>query len=173
MVIETERLILKEFDTGDSEFILRLLNTPGWLKYVGTRNISTLEDAEAYITGKLMPGYKDLGFGFYLVQLKDSLEKIGMCGLTKRETLDDADIGFAFLPEFEGKGYAFEAASASVQFAKNTLGLNQLAAITVPINKPSIRLLEKLGMKYDKTVNLPDDNETLMYFKMDLRENNE
>lgn len=169
IILETERLTLREFTKGDAEFIYKLLNSEGWLKYIGTRNINTTADAEKYITEKLMPGYEKNGFGFYMTELKDNAglkdnTPIGMCGLVKREALEDIDIGFALLPENEGKGYAYEAASATMDYAKNVLGLKKIAGITVAYNKPSIRLLEKIGLTFDKMINMPDDKEELMYF---------
>lgn len=155
--------MLREFTEDDAEFICKLLNSEGWLKYIGTRNINTSSDAEKYISEKLMPGYEKNGFGFYMAELKDNTP-IGMCGLIKREALEDIDIGFALLPEYEGKGYAYEAASATMDYAKNVLGLKKIAGITVPYNKPSIRLLEKIGLSFDKMINMPDDKEELMYF---------
>lgn len=164
IIIETERLVLKELETDDAEFIFRLLNSPGWLKYIGTRNINSLEDAGSYITNKLVQGYKDNGFGFYLAQIKSTNEKTGMCGLVKREGLDNIDIGFAFLPEYEGKGYAFEAASAVMDYAKDTLKIKQIAAITLPYNTGSIKVLEKLGMSFVKNIKLPNDSDELMLY---------
>lgn len=164
IIIETERLTMRKFTDDDAEFIYRLLNTEGWLKYIGTRNINSPDDARVYITDKLMAGYERNGFGFYMMELKENGKPVGMCGLTKREALDDADIGFALLPEYEGNGYAFEAASASMEYAEKVLGLKTISGITVEYNKPSIKLLERIGLTFDKKVNLPDDNEELMYF---------
>jgi RimJ/RimL family protein N-acetyltransferase len=163
-VIETERLILTEFKDEDADFIIRLLNSPGWLKYIGTRNIQTTEDARSYISEKLAPSYQNNGFGFYLVSTRSGNEPVGMCGLIKREGLEDVDIGFALLPEHEGKGYAYEAASATMTYAKDILKLKRIAAITVPYNKASVKLLEKIGLKFDKMINMTDDKEELMYF---------
>lgn len=163
-VLETQRLILKKFTDDDAELIFSLLNSPGWLKYIGNRNIKTPDDAKNYITEKLQPGYQKYGFGFYLAQIKDTNEKIGMCGLVKRESLDDIDIGFALLPEFEGNGYALEAASAVMDYAKETLKIKQIAAITLPYNTGSIKVLEKLGMSFVKNIRLPNDNDELMLY---------
>ncbi len=167
-ILETERLILKEFSSEDREFIQELLNTPGWLKYIGTRSINTTEDAINYIKNRIQKSYSETGFGFYLMILKSSGAKAGMCGLVKRESLDDIDIGFALLPQFEGNGYAFEASEGVMKFAKDNLNLKKLAAITVPYNTPSIKLLEKLGMKFEKEINLPGDPETLMLYSKEL-----
>ncbi len=163
-VLETPRLILRKFTLKDGEFIFRLLNSPGWLKNIGSRNISSKADAEKYISEKLEPHYERSGFGFYLMEIKQTGESAGMCGLVKREGLDDVDIGFALLPEYEGKGYAFEASEAVMKYAQNVLKILKLAAITIPQNKGSIKLLEKLGMKFEKMIFMPDDKEELMLF---------
>lgn len=164
LVLETPRLILRKFTLKDGEFIFRLLNSPGWLKNIGSRNIGSKADAERYITNKLLPPYEISGFGFYRMELKQTGESAGMCGLVKREGLDDVDIGFALLPEYEGKGYAIEAAKAVMEFAKHELKLDRLAAITIQQNKGSINLLEKLGMEFEKMIKLPGDEEELMLF---------
>ena len=121
-----------------------------------------------YIETKLQKGYRESGFGFYLVELKATGVKTGMCGLVKREGLDDVDIGFALLPQYENKGYAYESSMAVIQYAKNKLKINKLAAITMPSNLTSVKLLEKLGMKFDKKISLPGDPEELFLYKMEL-----
>lgn len=167
-IMETERLRLREFDSTDGELIFALLNSPGWLKYIGSRSISTIDDAVNYIDTKLRKSYRESGFGFYLVELKASGEKAGMCGLVKRDGLDDVDIGFALLPEFENKGYAYESSQCVINYAVKKLNINKLAAITLPNNLPSIKLLEKLGMKFDKKINIPGDPEELLLYTMEL-----
>lgn len=167
-IIETERLRLREFDSTDGELIFELLNSQGWLKYIGSRSIATIDDAVNYIETKLQKGYRESGFGFYLVELKATGVKTGMCGLVKREGLDDVDIGFALLPQYENKGYAYESSMAVIQYAKNKLKINKLAAITMPSNLTSVKLLEKLGMKFDKKISLPGDPEELFLYKMEL-----
>ena len=167
-IIETERLRLREFDSTDGELIFELLNSQGWLKYIGSRSIATIDDAVNYIETKLQKGYRESGFGFYLVELKATGVKTGMCGLVKREGLDDVDIGFALLPQYENKGYAYESSMAVIQYAKNKLKINKLAAITMPSNFTSVKLLEKLGMKFDKKISLPGDPEELFLYKMEL-----
>ena len=167
-IIETERLRLREFNSTDGELIFELLNSQGWLKYIGSRSIATIEDAVNYIETKLQKGYRESGFGFYLVELKATGVKTGMCGLVKREGLDDVDIGFALLPQYENKGYAYESSMAVIQYAKNKLKINKLAAITMPSNLTSVKLIEKLGMKFDKKISLPGDPEELFLYKMEL-----
>ncbi|MBE2225813.1 MAG: GNAT family N-acetyltransferase [Ignavibacteria bacterium] len=167
-IIETERLRLREFSSSDSEMVFNLLNSPGWIKFIGSRSILNLDDAANYIETKIRKGYIESGFGFYLIELKSTGEKIGMSGLVKREALEDTDIGFALLPEYENMGYAFESTAAVVIFAKEKLKLSKLAAITVPYNTASIKLLEKLGMKFDKKINMPGDPEDLLLYSMEL-----
>ena len=164
IVLETERLILREYTTDDAPFIYELLNSPGWLKYVGTRGIAGLPEAEKYITDMMMPGYEKNGFGLYMMELKGDGTGIGMCGLIKRDTLDDVDIGFAILPEYEGKGYTSEAAVATMEYAENTLNLKKIVGITVPYNTGSIKVMEKTGMKFERMIKLPNDPEELMLF---------
>lgn len=168
IVIETPRLILREFTVDDGEFILELLNSPGWLKNIGSRSIKTKEDAINYIENRIRKSYTDSGFGFYIMILKTDNSKTGMCGLVKRQSLEDIDIGFALLPQYENNGYAFEAAEAVMIYAKDQLDLKKLAAITIPNNNSSIKLLEKLGMKFKKTIKLTNDPEELMLFYKDL-----
>src|SRR5688572_13489165 len=157
-VIETERLILREFTTADAAFLLELLNAPNWLQFIGDRGVRTKKDAVTYILQKFIDSYKRLGFGFYLTQLKQEDVPIGMCGIIKRDYLEDVDIGFAFLPAFTGKGYAFEAASATLAFAKKQYNLNRIVAVTDADNLSSINLLKKLGMQYEKMVSWPEKN---------------
>lgn len=168
IILETERLILSEFDSDDCGMIFDLLNSPGWLKYIGTRNINSLSDAEEYINSRLKKGYEESGYGFYLVTVKATGEKAGMCGLVKRAGLDNTDLGFALLPEFENKGYAFESASAVIKYAGEILHMKQLDAITVPYNLPSIKLLEKLGLQLVKKINIPGDTEELLLYSIKL-----
>lgn len=166
--LETERLILRKFTTGDAPFVLTLLNTPDWIQFIGDRGVKTLEDAEQYILNKFISSYETLGFGLYLMELKDEGTSIGTCGLIKRDVLEDVDIGFAMLPVYAGKGYAYEAATAIMDFAKETLKLPRLVAITLQQNSNSIRLLEKLGMSYNRMIRIPMEAEELKLFYIDF-----
>jgi [ribosomal protein S5]-alanine N-acetyltransferase len=147
-ILETDRLILRAFDTADAGFIIRLLNTEGWLKYIGNRNVNTKEEALAYLENVPFKSYKENGFGLWAVVLKSSGEPVGMCGLIKRAELEGIDIGFAFLPGFTGTGLAFEIAEAVMNYAFQHLQLPSVLAITLPDNASSIKLLKKLGMQY-------------------------
>ncbi len=167
-VAETERLRIRRFETGDAPFILALLNTPGWLQFIGDKHITTLNDAENYIISGPVKSYKKFGFGLNLVSLKHNHTPIGMCGLIQRAELDDIDIGFAFLPEHSGRGYALESAEAMIRYAKENLKTARLVAITLPQNTSCIRLLGKAGMQFEKTVRFPGETEELMLFSRNL-----
>ncbi len=163
-IIETERLILREFTFDDTKFILDLLNSPGWLEFIGDRNVKTENDAKEYLQNGPMKSYSENGFGLSMVELKSTKIPIGMCGILRRDSLEHPDIGFAFLPEFTGKGYAFEIANATIAFAKNKLKIKTIHAITLPRNKTSIKLLTKIGMKFVKPIFLPNDKDELMLY---------
>lgn len=165
---ETERLILRPMTGDDAGFILELLNEPSFIRNIGDRKIRTLEGAKAYITEGPVASYARNGFGLYLVELKETHESMGMCGLIRRNTLKDVDIGYAFLPKFWSKGYALEAALAMKQYARESIGLKRLVAVVDPENQPSIRLLERLGMKYERMVRLAMDDIELKLYSMDL-----
>jgi RimJ/RimL family protein N-acetyltransferase len=163
-ILETDRLLLRQLTLNDAPFIIDLVNSPGWLANIGDRHIQTEEQARAYLQQGPLASYKSNGFGLYLIELKNDRGPIGMCGILKRDSLDYPDIGFALMPAFTGKGYAAEIAMATMAFAKNALKLPVVAAIVLPANKASIKLLGKLGMTYRKTVMSPDTNEELMLF---------
>ena len=147
--IETDRLILRELDVADAPLILALLNDPDWLRHIGDRNVRTLGDAEAFIRDRLMAHYREGGFGFWLVVAKADGAAMGLCGLIKRDGLDDIDVGYAFLPAYRGRGLAFEAAEAAVGYARDRLRLKRLVAITSEENIASARLLERLGLRFE------------------------
>ena len=163
-VLETERLTLRWFSTDDAEFILRLLNEPSWLRFIGDKGVRNLEDARNYILTGPMDMYARLGFGLYLTERKSDASPIGICGLIKRDTLEDVDIGFAFLPGFRRQGYGREAAAAVMAHARSAFGLRRLVAITSPDNEASIRLLEKLGLRFEATVSLAGDGHEVSLF---------
>lgn len=166
--LETDRLILRQMNEGDAGFILQLLNEPSFIQNIGDRNVRSLDDARAYILNGAMASYARHGFGLYLVTFRTTGESMGMCGLIKRETLEDVDIGYAFLPKFWSKGFAVEAALAVRQFARQVIGLQRIVAITDPQNLPSIRVLEKIGMKFEKMVRLEEGDIELKLFSLDL-----
>jgi len=163
--IETERLILRQFTIDDAAFVLELVNDPAWLQHIGDRGVRTLADARAYLRKGPLASYARNGFGFNLVELKSTREPIGGCGLIKRETLADVDLGFAFLPQFRGMGYAEEAARATLKHARQVLGFDRIVAVVSPENTRSIGLLRKLGFSYERSLRLtPDDPDEISMF---------
>jgi ribosomal-protein-alanine N-acetyltransferase len=154
-ILETERLVLHEFTVEDAGFMLSLVNSPGWLQYIGDRQVHTTADAEAYLLNGAIKSYHEHGFGFWRVSLKACGNVIGTCGLARREYLDAPDIGYALLPEYESRGYAFEAAFAVQQYAGKVLGVERLLATVVPNNERSISLLKKLGLNFEQVITLP------------------
>jgi RimJ/RimL family protein N-acetyltransferase len=167
-ILETERLILRQLTQDDAEFILVLLNDPSWIQNIGDRNIRTMDDARSYIEKGPVASYSKNGFGLCLVVLKETNESIGMCGLIRRENLEDVDIGYALLPRFWSKGYAVEAARAVKEYAKDVVGLKRMVAIVDPANEGSIRVLEKIGLHYEKMVRLSADDIDLKLFAIDF-----
>lgn len=164
IITETERLILRKLTTDDAPFILDLLNQPSFIQFIGDRGIRTLGDACQYILNGPVASYERHGFGLYLTLLKGGEIPIGICGLIKREALADVDVGFAFLPQFWLKGYAFESASAVVDYGKKTLGIQRIVGITTPDNIGSIRVLEKLGLRFERMVKLSANEPELKLF---------
>ena len=150
IVTQTERLILRRLTADDATFVFELVNDPDWLRYIGDRGIHTLDDARGYIATGPADMIARLGFGLYAVELKDDRTPIGICGLIKRDWLEDVDVGFAFLPAFRGAGYAREAAAATLEYAGGTLGFGHVLAIVSPENHDSVRLLEKLGLTFER-----------------------
>jgi RimJ/RimL family protein N-acetyltransferase len=167
-ILETERLTLRQMTTKDAEFILGLLNEPSFIQNIGDRKVRTVEDACSYILNGPVKSYEKNGFGLYLVVLKETHESIGMCGLIKRDGLEDVDIGYALLPKFWSRGYAVEAARAVKEYAKDAIGLKQIVAIVDPANEDSIRVLEKIGLHYEKMVRLSADDIELKLFAIDF-----
>lgn len=166
-ILETKRLTLRELNVEDAEFILRLLNEPSFLRFIGDKGVRNLDDARKYILNGPVSSYQKHGFGLYLVKLKSTHTPIGMCGLLKRESLPDVDIGFAFVPESWGQGYAFESASAVLVYGKDVLNLRRIVAITDKDNEASGRLLEKLGLRFDRIIKLDRNDETKLFVPAD------
>ena len=163
-VANTERLLLRWFDAGDSAFILELVNEPSWIRYIGDKGVKTIQDAQRYIENGPVEMYQRLGFGRYAVELKENGAPIGICGLIKRDALVDVDLGFAFLPRFWTKGYAMESASAVMSYGRSALGLSRIVAIVSQDNHRSARLLKKLGFRLESSVSLqPDGDELKLY----------
>lgn len=168
-VLATERLHLRQLHEGDADFIFRLLNDPSWLRHIGDRGVRSVEDARRYIAEGPVAMYVKLGFGLFLVERRSDGASMGLCGLLKRDGLDDVDIGFAFFPEFGGQGYALEAARATLDYGFRQHGLQRIVAITAQGNAASIRLLEKLGLSFERMIALPGKpDEILRLHAIDL-----
>jgi RimJ/RimL family protein N-acetyltransferase len=166
-ILETERLILRKLAIDDAEFIRELLNEPAFLQNIGDRGVRTIEDARRYILDGPVASYARFGFGMYRVGLKSEDVPIGICGLVKREVLEDVDIGFAFLSRHWLKGYAFESASAVMTYAKEVLRIERIVAVVAPHNEASMNVLRKLGLKLAGTVRLPGHDEDDKLFTPD------
>jgi len=163
-VLATDRLALRRFTTDDAEFVLDLLNDPSFLRHIGDKGVRTRADAVRYVQAGPIASYERFGFGLYRVDLKESGMPIGMCGLLKRDWLADVDIGFAFLPRFWAKGYAFEAASSVLANAHDALGLKRVVAITSPDNVASMGLLAKLGFRFEGMARASDKEAEVKVF---------
>ena len=154
VVCETDRLVIRFFNINDAEFIVQLLNEESFIRCIGDKNVRTNTDAINYLTNGPILSYQEHGFGINLVELKETGKPIGTCGLLKREALGFPDLGYAFLPEFWGKGYALEAADAILKKEIITHSLNTVLAVTFPANLSSNSLLKKIGFTLKGTMEL-------------------
>jgi len=168
VVFETGRLVLRRLTVDDSPFILRLLNEPSFLQHIGDRGVRSLADAKQYILSGPISSYERHGFGLFLVELKDGGDPIGICGLLKRDALDDVDVGFAFVPESWSKGYAYESVVGALAYARDAHHLKRIVAITSPENAASINLLVKLGFDFDRMVLMPGEKAEAKLFARNL-----
>jgi ribosomal-protein-alanine N-acetyltransferase len=166
MILATERLALRKLALADAEFIIALVNDPAWLRNIGDRNVHCIADAERYLTNGPMSLYEKLGVGLWAVVLRETSQCIGMCGLIKRDALEDFDLGFAFLPVYRGQGYAMESASGVLRYAQEVMRLPRLAAIVNRENEPSIRLLQKLGFMLTGELQLPGESEQVNHYHL-------
>lgn len=163
-ILETERLVIRKLSAADAEFIVELLNQPSFLRYIGDKGVRNNVDAVQYIQTGPLASYERFGFGLYLVELKETAVPIGICGLLKRDSLPDVDVGFAFLPAYWSQGYALESAAAVMNYGKEVLGLRRIVAITSPDNDASIRLLEKIGLRFEGMIKLSSDQSEVRLF---------
>lgn len=163
-VIESSRLNLRELNVQDASFILQLLNEPAFLRFIGDKGVRTLADAGEYILKGPVDSYHRHGFGLYLAALRQCATPIGICGLVKRETLADVDIGFAFLQAHWSQGYATESAAAVLAHGRQRLGIKRIVAITAPENTASIAVVERIGLAFQGWVKLTDDGPSLKLF---------
>jgi RimJ/RimL family protein N-acetyltransferase len=166
-VLETERLRLRRLREDDAAFILELVNEPAWLRFIGDKGVRTLDDARAYLEKGPLASYERFGFGLYLVELKASGTAVGICGLIRRDTLSDVDLGFAFLSRFHGNGYARESAAAALEYGRDALGLDRIVAITLPENHASIRVLERVGFALERRIMMSGDSEEIALYASD------
>jgi RimJ/RimL family protein N-acetyltransferase len=163
-VAETPRLVLRRLEERDAPFILELLNDPDWLRHIGDKGVRDLDGARRYIADGPVAMYAKHGFGLFLVGRKPSGAPMGLCGLIRRDGLEDVDVGYAFLPRFRGCGYAEEAAAEMVRFARDRVGLARLVAITGPENERSVRVLEKLGFAFERMIRLTPESREVRLF---------
>jgi ribosomal-protein-alanine N-acetyltransferase len=164
-LIETDRLALRELQAGlDETFVLELLSSRGFIENIGDRGVRDLESARRYILEGPGASYAQNGYGLWRVARREDDTPVGICGLVRRDGLEAPDVGYAFLEETWGRGYAVEAASATLDYARGVLGLGLILAITKPGNQASIRVLEKIGMRFEKMITLPGMTEPSTYF---------
>jgi RimJ/RimL family protein N-acetyltransferase len=167
-VFETQRLFLRPFTVDDAQFVLTLLNEPSFIRYIGDKQVRNLDDARQYLLNGPIASYEHHGFGLCLVELRESRTPVGMCGLLKREELPDPDIGFAFLPDVWNQGFGFEAATAVLHDARERLELDRVLAITSLDNEASIKLLERLGFRFERVTKLLASSEQVKLFTLRL-----
>jgi len=165
-VVETDRLALRRLTHADAPFLVRLLNDPSFLRFIGDRGVRSEEDAIRYLDGGPLASYREHGFGLYLVASRPGGTPVGICGLLKRETLSDVDLGFAFLPEFWSRGYATESARAVLEHGRS-LGIDRIVAVTTADNSGSVHVLQKLGLRASGTVKLSKNGPELLLFSPD------
>jgi len=167
LILSTLRLNIRKLNNDDAGFILKLLNEPAFLRFIGDRHVRNLEDALDYLKKGPFTSYEQHGFGLWLVQLKSSAESLGICGLIKRDTLPDVDIGYAFLERYWSNGFASEATASVKGYALQVIGLPRLLAITDQENAASIRVLEKIGFRFERLVRLSADEPELNLFTVE------
>ena len=162
-IVETERLSVREIVEDDAPFIVEILNTPSFIEYIGDRGVRSIDDARRFIDTRYRQSYRDHGYGLYTVELRENLVPIGMCGFVRRGTLPGPDVGFAFLPNYEGQGYGYESASAMMKYGRSSLGFDKVFAITSLDNEKSGRLLIKLGFNLENLITMPDGEVLNLY----------
>jgi ribosomal-protein-alanine N-acetyltransferase len=163
-VLQTERLVLSQLSFDDAPFILELLNEPSFIKNIGDKKVRSIETACGYLSNGPMASYQQHGYGLYKVSLKKGHIPVGICGLVRRATLDDPDVGYAFLEKYHGRGFATESAGAVLKYGYGQLGLKRILAITSPDNEPSMNVLRKIGLRFERNVRLGDAQEESSLF---------
>jgi RimJ/RimL family protein N-acetyltransferase len=152
----------------DAPFIVELLNDADFVRFIGDKGVRTLDDARGYISNGALASYDRHGFGLFVVVLKDSETPIGICGFVKRDTLPDCDIGYALLPQFRGQGYLVESATAVMAYGRQVLGIPRVLGITNPDNERSISVLEKLGLRFERLIQLSSDAAPIRLYTTDV-----
>ena len=168
MIIETKRLRIRKLTLNDASFFYELVNDPDWIRFIGDRNVQTLQDAEDYLTNRIFKAYKDWGFGFYAVVNKKSDDLVGISGFVKRDELEHVDVGFAFLPKGRGQGFAYESTQALMNYGQETLNFTTVLAIANNDNERSHSLLKKLGFQFDKHIKLYEEEQEISLFNITL-----
>jgi RimJ/RimL family protein N-acetyltransferase len=170
-ILETDRLSLRQFNNEDASFILELVNSPGWLQFIGNRNVHSIDDAVRYLDEGPINSYKKNEFGLSCISLKSNGQPIGMCGLIRREFLSEPDLGFAILPEYQGHGYMQEVTAEYLKYVHRFLKFPAVLAITFPHNQRSISLLTRLGFSFMNEIQLAGEIDPLFLFKVDFEQN--
>ena len=166
-MLTTRRLRLDLLTCADTAFICGLLNEPGFTKYIGDKGVRTEDDARQYLREGPIDSYEKHGFGLYIVRLSGSGDAIGICGLLQRDGFDIPDLGFAFCEEYWGQGYASEAARAVLEYGRSELGLDRIIAMADAANEASVRVLEKLGFRFERKVTMPGDTVEVSLYRID------
>ena len=161
---ETQRTTIEKITLSDAPFFLTLVNSPGWLQFIGDRNINNEDDARRYLENGFLRSYEQNRFGYYIIIKKETQEPIGTCGFLKKPSLENPDFGFAFLPDYSGQGYAFESCQAALEFGIQAFNFDVLDAVTMPNNERSILLLQRLGFRRVRQVKTdPADDELVLF----------
>ena len=166
--LTTQRLELSWLTLDDTPLMFAVWNDPAFVRHVADRGIRTLEQARAAVEAGPLRLYAEYGYGPLRVRRRADAADMGICGLFRRDGLEEPDIGFAILPEFCGKGYAFEASAAVLEYARGTLGLSSVTAIVAPQNEASIGLLEKLGMRFERPIRMPGEDRDIRLYRIEL-----
>lgn len=164
--LQTERLALRRLTREDADLMLAVWNDPAFHKYVGDRGIRTIEQAQEAMAGGALLLYEEYGYGPFRVALRENDQPIGICGLFRREKVEDPDIGWSVLPDYSGRGYAFEAATAVLEYAFGSLGLTRILAFITEGNAPSVGLAKKLGLRYERMARIVGDDEDVCLYSV-------
>ena len=168
--LETDRLVLTRLTLEDAPLMLSVWNDPAFIRYVGDRGIRTLAEARSALRDGALKLYADYGYGPYRMCRKTDGDSVGICGLFRRDGLEDTDIGFSTLPHYCGQGFGYEAACAVIEHARVDARLSRLTALVSPENAASVRLIEKLGLIFEKMIRMPGEDSDVCLYAMQLSE---